>query len=104
MNRRNNAISLLQATRESPVLAHLSDLALESTTRLAAITPLIPKHLLSAIHAGPVDDASWCLLLDSNAVAAKLRQLLPDLLAHLKARGFKVETIRLKVQTGSKYQ
>lgn len=101
MNRRNNAISVLQATRESPVLAHLSDLALESRTRLTAITPLIPKHLRNAIHAGPVDDATWCLLLDSNAVAAKLRQLVPDLVAHLKARGFKVDTIRLKVQTGS---
>lgn len=104
MNRRNNAISVLQATRDSPVLAHLADLALESKNRLVVITPLIPKHLLSAIHGGPVDGSTWCLLLDSNAVAAKLRQLVPDLVSHLRARGFDVETIRLKVQAGSKNQ
>ena len=103
MNRRNTAISLLQATRDSPVLSHLADLAAESEKRLQSITPLLPKPLLPGIHAGPVEGASWCLLLDSNAIAAKLRQLTPLLLSSLQARGFKVETIRLKIQAPSKY-
>jgi hypothetical protein len=98
MNRRTTAISLFQATQDSPILAHLADLALESERRLQSISPLLPKPLLSGIHAGPVDGTVWCLLLDSNAVASKVRQLAPILLSTLKNRGFQVETIRLKVQ------
>jgi hypothetical protein len=101
MNRRNNAISLLEATRESPVLAHLADLAHESTLRLQLIAPLVPKHILSGIHPGPVEGTTWCLLLDSNAIAAKIRQLLPALVSHLRTHGYSVETIRLKVQSGA---
>lgn len=102
MNRRTSAISLLQATRESPVLAHLSDLAKESSARLSAISPLVSKQLLGAIHAGPIEGDTWCLLVNSNAVAAKLRQLTPELATHLRVLGFDVETIRLKVQTSQK--
>ncbi len=101
MNRRNNAMSLFEATRQSPVLAHLADLAHESSLRLQLISPLVPKHILSGIHAGPVDGTTWCLLLDGNAIAAKLRQLLPALVAHLRAHGYGVETIRLKVQSST---
>lgn len=99
MNRRTTAaVSLLQASQDSPVLSRLLDLADESSARLVAIAPLLPKPLLGGIRPGPVDGGTWCLLLDSNAIAAKLRQLLPTLLAHLKNKGFVVETIRLKVQ------
>ena len=99
MKPRNTAVSLLQATRESPILARLSDLVHESDLRLQAISPLIPNHLLKGIHAGPVDGGSWCLLLDSNAIAAKVRQLVPTFVEHLNAKGFSVETIRLKVNS-----
>jgi ethanolamine ammonia-lyase small subunit len=34
----------------------------------------------------------------SNAVAAKLRQLLPALQAHLNSKGLDVASIRIKVQ------
>ena len=99
MNRRTNAISLLEATRESAVLAHLADLASESKSRLELISPLLPKPLLHSIHPGPVEGTTWCLLLDSNAIAAKIRQLLPALVSHLNTHGYSVQTIRLKVQS-----
>jgi ethanolamine ammonia-lyase small subunit len=38
------------------------------------------------------------LLVSSNAVAAKLRQLLPALQAHLNNKGLGVTSIRIKVQ------
>jgi ethanolamine ammonia-lyase small subunit len=38
------------------------------------------------------------LLLDNNAVAAKVRQLLPSLEAHLRSKGWEITSIRLKVQ------
>lgn len=98
MNRRHHSVSLLQATQDSPVLAQLAALAQDSSARLKAIEPLIPPALRPAIQAGPIDETSWCLLVSSNAVAAKLRQFLPALQAQLRAKGWEVGTIRLKVQ------
>jgi hypothetical protein len=49
-----------------------------------------------------VDGTSWCLLVTGNAAAAKLRQLLPALQAHLRSRGWEVNSIRLKVQITQK--
>ena len=90
-------MTLLQATQESPVLARLSDLARESNARLQAIESLIPQGLRSAITAGPIEGAVWCIILDNNSAAAKFRQLLPSLEAHLRNKGFDVQSIRLKV-------
>jgi ethanolamine ammonia-lyase small subunit len=50
------------------------------------------------VQAGPIEDGCWCLLVSSNAVAAKLRQLLPALQAHLSLKGLSVSSIRIKVQ------
>jgi len=59
---------------------------------------LIPVALRKAVKAGPIDGTTWCLLLDNNAVAAKMRQLLPALEAHLRSKGWEINSIRLKVQ------
>jgi hypothetical protein len=40
------------------------------------------------------------MLVSGSAAAAKLRQLAPTLQARLKARGWNVATLRIKVQTG----
>jgi hypothetical protein len=100
MIRRRHAISLQQATRESETLSRLCDLAEESAQRLKSIESLLPGSLRAGVHAGPIDGAVWCLLLDNNAVAAKVKQLLPALQAHLRAKGWEISAIRLKVQTG----
>lgn len=102
MNRRNHAISLLQATQDSPTLGRLAELAADSTARLKSIQPLMPAALRGAVRAGPIDGPVWCLILDNNAVAAKMRQLLPALEAHLRSKGWEVNSIRLKVQTANK--
>ena len=98
MNRRQYAITALQASQDSPTLARLAELSRDSVARLNALDGLIPTTLRPAIQAGPIDGDVWCLLLDNNAVAAKVRQLLPALLAHLRVRGWEVNSIRLKVQ------
>lgn len=103
MNRRPHAVSLLQASQESPTLARLSELALDSVSRLKAIEPLLPAALRSAITAGPIEGSTWCLLVSSTAVAAKLRQLQPALLAQLRTRGWEVGAIRLKVHMPQKH-
>ena len=92
-------VTLQQAAQDSPTLARLAELARDSCERLKAVELLIPASLRAAIKAGPVDGQAWCLLVDSNAAAAKLRQVLPDLVARLRDRGWEVTSIRIKVQS-----
>ncbi|WP_198970636.1 DciA family protein [Xylophilus sp. ASV27] len=98
MHRRHHAIPLLQAAREAPTLARLTELARDSGERLRQIEPLLPPGLRATVKPGPIDGENWCLLVDSSSAAAKLRQLLPALMAHLRSKGWAVQTIRLKVQ------
>ncbi len=97
MNRRHHAITVQQASLESPTLARLAALTRESSARLQAVEMLIPPLLRPALQAGPIDGDCWCLLVRGNAAAAKTRQLLPALQAHLRSRGWEVNSIRLKI-------
>ena len=98
MNRRQHSVTLFQASQDSPTLAKLTELSRDSVARLKAIEALIPGPLRSCIKAGPIEGAVWCLLLENNSAAAKVRQLLPAMAAHLRVKGWDVESIRLKVQ------
>ncbi|HVE52730.1 MAG TPA: DciA family protein [Ramlibacter sp.] len=97
MNRRHHPVAVQQAAEESPTLARLAQLARESGERLEAIESSIPASLRASIRPGPIEGTSWCLLVDSNAAAAKLRQLLPVLVEKLNSRGWEVNSIRLKL-------
>jgi hypothetical protein len=101
-NRRHFAVPILQAAEDAPTLAKLARLARESGERLQAVESLIPTPLRTAVRAGPIEGSDWCLLVDSNAAAAKLRQVVPALKAHLCSRGWQVNSIRLKVQLARK--
>lgn len=98
MNRRHQSVTLLQASQDSPTLARLTELARDSDARLKAIEQLIPASLRPAVKAGPIEGPVWCLILNNNAAAAKIRQILPALAAHLRVKGWEVNSIRLKVQ------
>ncbi len=102
MTRRLHPVTLQQAAQDSPTLARLAELSQDSVARLKAVELLIPAALRLSVQAGPVDGAEWCLLVSSNAAAAKIRQLLPALQAHLRSRGWEVNSIRLKVQIAQK--
>ena len=91
------AVSAHQAAQSAPSLAHLAKLGQESIARLKAIESLIPEALRTAVQAGPIDEKNWCLLVSSNAAAAKIRQLVPRLEARLYEDGWKVTSIRLKI-------
>ena len=97
MNRRHYAITVQQASLEAPALAQLVALTRDSSERLKAIEPLIPPMLRPALQAGPIEGDTWCLLVRGNAAAAKMRQLLPALQAHLRSRGWEVNAIRLEI-------
>jgi hypothetical protein len=97
LTRRHQAVPLLEAAEGSPTLAGLARLARESGERLKAIELSIPAPLRSAVRPGPIEGTTWCLLVDSSAAAAKLRQVLPVLQAKLNSSGWQVTAIRLKV-------
>jgi hypothetical protein len=98
MNRRQHSVTLLQASQDSPTLARLIELTCDSAARLKAVESLIPGSLRAAVKAGPIEGPVWCLILDNNAAAAKIRQILPALESHLRVKGWDVNSIRLKVQ------
>lgn len=100
--RLSSPLTVLQAVGNSPTLARLAELVRDSNDRLKAIEPLLPGNLRSAVKAGPIDGESWCLLVNGNAAAAKLRQLLPVLQAGLQRQGWRVSSIRLKILVGRK--
>lgn len=97
--RRSTSVSLLQAVEGAPTLSHLSQMASQSAVRLALIRPLMPKPLQACVQAGALEEGSWCLLVPNSAAAAKLRQLTPNLLEVLQARGHAVEKLRIKIIT-----
>jgi hypothetical protein len=99
MERRIHPVTLAQAAQDSPSLARLVELARDSAERLKAVELLIPAALRPSVQSGPVDGQAWCLLVDGNAAAAKLRQVLPALQSRLRDRGWEVTSIRIKVQT-----
>lgn len=98
MTRRFQAFTLQQASEESPTLAGLMARARDGQMRLQAILPLLPAEMRPALQAGPSEEGSWCILVKGNAVAAKLRQMSPMLLARLRTKGWEVTAIRIKVQ------
>lgn len=96
-HRPHRAVTFSQAVENSPSLARLAGLVQDSNDRLKAIESLIPEALRPAIQAGPIDEDVWCLLVSSNAAAAKVRQLLPLIQSRLIGKGWKITSIRLKI-------
>lgn len=99
VNRRFNPLTVLQATEASPTLAALAERARDAAERLRAVEDLIPRDLRAGVQAGPAEGEEWCLLVGSNAAAAKLRQLVPMLLGRLRLRGWHVSSLRIKVRS-----
>ena len=101
MNRRSvPPFTLQQAAEGSPTLASLIARARDSGDRLRAVEGLIPPAMRPAVQAGPAEGDVWCLLVNGSAAAAKLRQLSPMLVSRLRSKGWDVNTIRIKVQSG----
>jgi hypothetical protein len=92
-------LSIEEASLAWPSLARLRELSRESNARLKALSPILPPALQQGLKAGPIEGTEWCILVANNAMAAKLRQLLPDMQARLRQLGWDVQSIRLKIQS-----
>lgn len=90
--------SLQQAFQANPELARVAARIRQSQQMLAVIRPLLQPGLRALVQAGPVEDDSWCLLVNNPAIGVKIRQLSPALLAALRSAGYPVERLRIKVR------
>ena len=73
----------------------------QSREHYACVAPLLPPGLRQDVRAGPVDGDCWTLLAAHNPAAAKLRQMLPDLLQRLRDGGWQGTSIKVRVQPPS---
>ncbi len=96
-SRQSKPLSFSQAIDASPSLARLSGMVRESADMLKSVQRLLPLALRTQVKAGPFENGDWCLLVSSNAAAAKVRQILPTLKAELESEGCEVTSIRVKV-------
>ncbi len=98
---RGRSQTLEQVVDSAPGLAQFSAVARDTQNRLKAIAPMLPASLRPLVQSGGVEGDAWCLLVPNSDVAAKLRQTLPALCAHLRTKGWDVNTIRVKVKSPS---
>ena len=96
-HRQPKSVTFNQAIENSPSLARLAGMVRESNDLLKSVEQLLPAAMRASVKAGPIEGEVWCLLISSNAAAAKLRQLLPTLQARLQANGHNITSIRLKL-------
>ena len=94
---RGKAQSVMQILDDATSLSQLQALARDGQNRLQAILPLLPVSMRGLVQSGRVEGESWCILVPNSAMAAKLRQFLPSLCAHLRTKGWNVQTITVKV-------
>lgn len=89
--------SIEAALASSDALNRLSDRLRRSNACFELIAPLLPAALRAQVKPGPIDDDGWALLVPHAAAAAKLRQLLPALAAHLQTAGAGAIAIRVRI-------
>ena len=93
------AFKLATALEQSEPLGRLLRRLHDAQAHFEAIAPLLPASLRADVRPGPVDGDCWTLLAAHSPAAAKVRQMLPDLLQQLQDRGRQVTSIKVRVQS-----
>jgi hypothetical protein len=88
-------------SRELRQLAHS---ARELTVLQQHYRRAVPTSLLRASHVRQLDRQTLILAADNAAIAAKLRQLAPQLVQQLRQMGVEVTGIQVRVQVGTPAQ
>jgi len=94
-----NQTSVINAIEQSDTLSSMLGLQRRSMLYLSTISSVLPPGLQEQLLAGPIEDDVWCVLVKHNAAAAKLRQLLPSICAHLRSQGHNVQQVRIKIMS-----
>jgi hypothetical protein len=94
----SDALSLTKVLQQNTVLTHLRQRLEDSQKRFDAIRALLPQGCVNDVRHCPADEHHWTLLVSSPAVAAKLRQWIPEFERALAERGWGGQAVRIKVQ------
>jgi hypothetical protein len=94
---RGKSVQVLKAAQSAPGLAQLIAQASRSRSQVDDLTGLVPDLILKQIHSGPMESGNWILMLKSSASAAKLRQMGPAICAHLRSKGWDIQSITVRV-------
>ena len=94
---RGRAVPVAQAAMGSGLLGGLVRQAQASQSCLQELRSVLPAALLARVQSGPIADGLWTLLVDQPAVAAKIRQWVPALQAHVRTKGWPIERIEVKI-------
>ncbi|WP_296655601.1 DUF721 domain-containing protein [Paraburkholderia sp.] len=62
---------------------------------------LLPEYLAASVEPGFIKDGKLALFTAHNALAARLRHLEPRLVADLQARGWPLDSVRIRVRPQS---
>lgn len=92
--------ALLHQPEFSALKAHSQ----EALAAQALWLSIAPKSLVPFCHASTIKNQQLSVNADNNAVAAKIKLLLPSLLIQLEKQGCEVTAIRVKVQVKSTQQ
>lgn len=107
MNRFSKRFGPLSAYRPQPVSEVLNRTdafaALRAGVEQVAslqrdLTALLPDYLANHVEPGSIKDGTLTLFAANNALAARLRQVEPRLLAELQKRGWPVSALRVRVR------
>ncbi len=90
-------VPLASALDQNDSLASLLRRLRESEARLGTVRACLPLPLRAAIKPGPLDDATWTLLVANASTAAKLRQWVPALESSLTDAGWAPRVLRVKI-------
>ena len=95
---RGRSVSAVQAAMGSGVLTPLLRQARDAQQCLAHLKSVLPPALMSMIESGPIENGQWTLLVGHSSAAAKIRQWVPALAAHVRSKGWPVDQIVVKVR------
>jgi hypothetical protein len=90
-------LTIGQALDASVALGRIRENLRDSRARFEAVQSAIPTLMMAHVRPGPVAADGWSLLADNSAVAAKLRQLEPRILACLASAGWSTGTLVIRV-------
>ena len=92
-----NATPIHQVLSQSQPLTLLHKRLQEMRGRFEAVLPVVPAILHPHLSPGGIDDQGWTLLAANTSVAAKVRQMVPELLKAVLKQGWTDIPIRIKV-------
>jgi hypothetical protein len=86
---------------KQPELIELNKRTLESQAAQKLWVEIAPDNMAQFSHISSIKNNQFTVYANNNAVAAKIKLLIPSLLIKLEKQGYEVTAIRVKVQAKS---